>query len=239
MEGEMLKAYIASPMFTEKQNAHITEIEDICRRNQIAFYSPRFGEASKHYAVLKSNQSLELILTKNLIFTENIKNLKESDLVFLNPEGFDSGTFFELGFALSKHKHIVCTVPEMELELREVIDRFIKQITVLDPTTLYGVTLHCEGIAIWCEDKYDGGTLITAESGTEYVAMSKILLGYLYGLNIPALSYVDVPRKTNLMLSCSADVYELTDNTKKPKDIQTISGSLKVLRHITGAEKDE
>lgn len=239
MEGEMLKAYIASPMFTGEQNAHISEIEDICRSNQIAFYSPRFGEASKHYAVLKEDQRLELSLTKNLIFAENIKNLQESDLVFLNPEGYDSGTFFELGFALSRHKQIVCTVPEMELELRRVISRFMERVTTLDPASLFGVTLHCEGITIWCEDNYDKGTLITAESGTGYVAMSKILLGYLYGLNLPNLSYVDVPRKTNLMLTCSVDVYELTDSTKKPGDVQNLSGSYGLLRLVTGAEKDQ
>lgn len=221
----MTKAYIASPLFNEEQNAHITQIEHYCKDNHIGFFSPRGGEVSKHYALLTDQSSeFDIHISKNLIFTENIKEILDSDVVFVNPKGFDSGTFFELGFALSKGKQVICTQPEMQGEFSKLISKFkSKMYESMRGHDLPHTTIYCEGDSFYVKDNTGLTCTVIAEQDCEYHAVSKILIGFLYGLNVPVIDYIDVPRGSNLMLSSCVNVYELTDDSVKLKDIESVA----------------
>lgn len=235
-----MKAYIASPLFNEHQIDHIMKIEDYCDKVDLSYFSPRNGKASKEYFKIPEDNKFEINLSKSVIFASNIFNIDDSDIVFVNIEGFDSGTLFELGYALAKDKYVVCSNPEdkYQVEFKNIISDFLHGVDKLNYykiKSIRGVFISCNGntfnpLGINSDD----GIIVRAENDRDsYKGFSKILLGYLYGMKYRKLSYVDIHRKSNLMLSCSVNVYEVEDNSDNTKYIP-----LNNLKLVVG-EKDE
>lgn len=230
----MTKAYIASPLFNDEQNAHITEIEKLCKDNHIGFYSPRDIEISKYYATLNENSpKFNINLAKNLIFVENIKGILDSDVVFVNPKGNDSGTFFECGFALSRNKPIICTQPELEASFSELISKFKSKIyESMRAHNLPYSTICCDGDSFYVKDNTSTHcTVIAEDSDKPYCAISKLVIGFLHGLNVPVIDYIDRPRKSNLMLSSCVNVFEV-HNEHKLNEFTTAYDSTDIVRKV-------
>lgn len=212
-----MKAYIASPFFNEKQLMDTMTVEKSCQAAGWDYYSPRLGTISKEYGLLREGDDPHKIyLYKNMVFAEDIIEIDSSDVVMVNYDGKDSGTLFELGYALVRNKMIICSSddPKVRAEFRKVltiaksfkdefyIGRGIFLIRGTELVKLMDSSFHEE----------DCATVIAEHDGKPYLGLSKILLGIMYAKNESCrIIYVDVPRKSNLMLTSSVDVYECKD----------------------------
>lgn len=212
-----MKAYIASPFFNEKQLADTMMVEKSCQAAGWDYYSPRLGTISKEYGLLREGDDPHKIyLYKNMVFAEDIIEIDSSDVVMVNYDGKDSGTLFELGYALVRHKLIVCSSddPKVRAEFRKVLA--IAKSIMTDFYIGNGIFLIRGTELIKLSDSAcpegDCATVIAEHDGKPYLGLSKILLGILYAKNESCkITYVDVPRKSNLMLTSSVDVYECKD----------------------------
>ena len=212
-----MKAYIASPFFNEKQLADTMAVESACKSAGWEFYSPRLGTISKAYGLLKEGEDPHKIyLYKNMVFAEDVIEIDSADVVFVNYDGKDSGTLFELGYAIAKNKMVICSSEDSKVrtEFRNLftIAKSISKEFYLSR----GVYLINAGEVIKLKDTADPdedyATVIAEHDGTYYMGVSKVLLGIMYARNESCrITYVDVPRKSNLMLTSSVDVYECKD----------------------------
>ena len=212
-----MKAYIASPFFNEKQLADTMAVENACISAGWDYYSPRLGTISKAYGLLKEGEDPHKIyLYKNMVFAEDIIEIDTSDVVFVNYDGKDSGTLFELGYALAKNKMVICSSddPKVRTEFRKVLT--IAKNLNNDFYIGRGVFIAKGEEIVKIRDsacpEEDYATVIAEHDGSPYLGLSKILLGIMYAKNESCkITYVDVPRKSNLMLTSSVEVYECKD----------------------------
>ena len=89
-------AYIAGPLFNEKEREFLEEINSICRAIGISTYLP-----SQDGGLLNQDNSDE-------VFQTDIEALNKADIVVANLNGadVDSGTAFEIGYAFAKGKKL-------------------------------------------------------------------------------------------------------------------------------------
>ena len=89
-------AYIAGPLFNEKEREFLEEINSICRAIGISTYLP-----SQDGELLNQDNSDE-------VFQTDIEALNKADIVVANLNGadVDSGTAFEIGCAFAKGKKL-------------------------------------------------------------------------------------------------------------------------------------
>ena len=89
-------AYIAGPLFNEKEREFLEEINSVCRAIGISTYLP-----SQDGGLLSKDNNDE-------VFQMDIKALNKADIVVasLNGVDVDSGTAFELGYAFAKGKKL-------------------------------------------------------------------------------------------------------------------------------------
>ena len=89
-------AYIAGPLFNEKEREFLEEINAVCRAVGISTYLP-----SQDGGLLNKDNDDE-------VFQMDIKALNKADIVVasLNGVDVDSGTAFELGYAFAKGKKL-------------------------------------------------------------------------------------------------------------------------------------
>ena len=89
-------AYIAGPLFNEKEREFLEEINSICRAIGISTYLP-----SQDGGLLNQDNSDE-------VFQTDIEALNKADIVVANLNGadVDSGTAFEIGCAFAKGKKL-------------------------------------------------------------------------------------------------------------------------------------
>ena len=89
-------AYIAGPLFNEKERELLEEINSICRAIGISTYLP-----SQDGGLLNQDNSDE-------VFQTDIEALNKADIVVANLNGadVDSGTAFEIGCAFAKGKKL-------------------------------------------------------------------------------------------------------------------------------------
>ena len=206
--------YIASPFFTDKDLEEVKKIENYLQSNSMKFFSPRLSILDSTYSEFTGDKNL----IPQLIFEENINNINHSNVVIVNLEGFDSGTLFELGYAMSRDKRIILynnhrnlTLADYAKDLKEVyshmiLENYSYQFDKFTPK----------------EIKVSLPRSILAENVSnfdDYYGKSKVLLGYIYGEmrnsprsnDIKLINFIDTPRKSNLMLSVPFTIYE-TDN---------------------------
>jgi len=186
------KIYIASPFFNEEQLKEVEQIEMICEKCKYDYFSPRKSQSTDFVKTLEQDDWL-FELGKKFFFIDDIVQLDECDMIIVNPNNYDSGTLFELGYAIAKGLKIFPS--------HQKYDRFIKDtiIKVNQTTDRYGLVYTDEHTKI---------AYVFAETSDEkYEGFSKVMLGYLYanGFNI---KYFDVPRKSNIMLTSACSVYE-------------------------------
>lgn len=89
-------AYIAGPLFNEKEREFLEDINSICSAIGISTYLP-----SRDGGLLSQDNDEE-------VFQMDIKALNKADIVIANLNGVDvdSGTAFELGYAFAKSKKL-------------------------------------------------------------------------------------------------------------------------------------
>ena len=89
-------AYIAGPLFNEKEREFLEDINVVCRAIGISTYLP-----SQDGGLLSQNNDDE-------VFQTDIKALNMADIVVANLNGadVDSGTAFELGYAFAQEKKL-------------------------------------------------------------------------------------------------------------------------------------
>ena len=89
-------AYIAGPLFNEKEREFLEEINSVCRAIGISTYLP-----SQDGGLLTQDNDDE-------VFQMDIKVLNKADIVVasLNGPDIDSGTAFELGYGFAKGKKL-------------------------------------------------------------------------------------------------------------------------------------
>ena len=89
-------AYIAGPLFNEKEREFLEEINAVCKAIEISTYLP-----SQDGGLLNQDNDDE-------VFQTDIKALNKADIVVasLNGPDVDSGTAFELGYAFAKGKKL-------------------------------------------------------------------------------------------------------------------------------------
>jgi len=96
-----LKVYLAGGWFSPFQDTALSVIEDILsERKDIKVYSPR------REMVLDGNED---ITRQNTVFEENVKQIKEADIVISSTVDKDMGTLFECGYANAIDKPIIYT----------------------------------------------------------------------------------------------------------------------------------
>ena len=91
-----MKAYIAGPLFNEKEREFLDEINSICRAIGIDTYLP-----AQDGGLLCNDNADE-------VFKTDIRALNKASLVVasLNGVDVDSGTAFELGYGFAKRKKL-------------------------------------------------------------------------------------------------------------------------------------
>ena len=89
-------AYIAGPLFNEKEREFLEDINGICRAIGMSTYLP-----SQDEGLLSKDNDDE-------VFQMDIKALNKADIVVasLNGTYVDSGTAFELGYGFAKGKKL-------------------------------------------------------------------------------------------------------------------------------------
>lgn len=89
-------AYIAGPLYNEKEREFLEEINSVCRAFGMSTYLPY-----QDGGLLTQDNSDEVFLT-------DIKALNKADIVVANLNGVDvdSGSAFELGYAFAKEKKL-------------------------------------------------------------------------------------------------------------------------------------
>ncbi len=89
-------AYIAGPLFNEKEREFLEEINSVCRAFGMSTYLPYQGGG-----LLTQDNNDEVFLT-------DIRALNKADIVVANLNGVDvdSGSAFELGYAFAKEKKL-------------------------------------------------------------------------------------------------------------------------------------
>lgn len=89
-------AYIAGPLFNEKEREFLEEINAVCKTIGISTYLP-----AQDGGLLSQDND-------NEVFQTDIKALNKADIVVasLNGADVDSGTAFELGYAFAKGKKL-------------------------------------------------------------------------------------------------------------------------------------
>ncbi len=124
--------YLAAPFFNEEQIALVDKLEDLIESVGYELFSPRKGEnaiemnkkilewqewdarrlfflqrntcGNKYKDPQPSQPSEELRLR---VFTDNVVNIDNADLVVAVIDDFDSGVLFELGYAYARHVPIL------------------------------------------------------------------------------------------------------------------------------------
>lgn len=89
-------AYIAGPLFNEKEREFLEDINGLCRAIGMSTYLP-----SQDGGLLNQDND-------NEVFQMDIKALNKANIVIasLNGTDVDSGTSFELGYAFAKGKKL-------------------------------------------------------------------------------------------------------------------------------------
>lgn len=256
-----MKVYIASPFFTNEQ---ITRVEEIERsldavRNDVYYYSPRRSNSSKMYATLENMNSVQAFVLKKQIFSENLNELDSSDALIANIEGLDSGTLFELGrFAGFNSSYKLIGEDALVRETYSNIE-ICKNIMGLVQKTFDSVREYKPNLVIDVESQnpvYVGGVgpiinfgerivTILAEAGTliPYFGVSKLLLGMLSTqYTKDEIMYIDVPRKSNIMLTQSCVVKECDDLVGVKHTFQScteeLSNMFAKLKHLDAVAVD-
>ena len=257
-----MKVYIASPFFTNEQITRVDEIERSLDavRDDIYYYSPRRSNSSKMYATLENMNSVQAFVLKKQIFSENLNELDSSDALIANIEGLDSGTLFELGrFAGFNSSYKLVGEDALVRETYSNIE-ICKNIIGLIQKTFDSVTGYKPNIVIDVESQspvYVGGVgpiinfgerialTVLAETGTSrpYFGASKLLLGMLSTqYTKDEIMYVDVPRKSNIMLTQSCVVKECDDLVEVKHTFQScteeISNMFAKLKHLDAVAAD-
>lgn len=89
-------AYIAGPLFNEKEREFLEEINTVCQAIGMSTYLP-----AQDGGLLSQDNDTE-------VFQTDIEALNKADIVVANLNGVDvdSGTAFELGYAFAKGKKL-------------------------------------------------------------------------------------------------------------------------------------
>ena len=190
------KIYIASPFFNEEQLDEVKQLELICEKCHYDYFSPRKSQSTDFVKTLNKDDFL-FELGKKFFFLDDIVQLDDCDTIIVNPNNLDSGTLFELGYAIAKKIRIFPS--------HQKYDKLIKDLicTVMNNSDYYKDIVFDD-----CENKY----IFAESSDMKYEGLSKVFLGYFYakGYNI---YYFDIPRKSNIMLTSACSVYECKDET--------------------------
>lgn len=208
--------YIASPFFNAEQSAQVTMMENYCKKNKIKYFSPRSTNKSKNYSKL-SVDSPELGLYKYGIFTDNVRMIDREGIVLANPDNFDSGTLFEVGYALGKDYDVLPAFDSYKSLIESYIDEinavaannvFYPGCIVFIENEKYSV-YRCNEFQDTVDNTYNQRINVVAESASsgKYKGLSKVLLGYIYASRVP-FNYFDVARKSNIMLTSAGRVFE-------------------------------
>lgn len=88
-----MKAYIASPFFNGEQLERVKFIEDILKKTNFEFFSPRLDT----YVKPDSNQS-----EREVAFRDNLRGIENADFIIVVTDGKDVGTMFEAGYAFNE-----------------------------------------------------------------------------------------------------------------------------------------
>jgi len=104
------KVYLAGPFFNTEQLYVAGKVEDICKKNNVKFFSPRLEcfcppNASRHQ--------------RAKTFNMNIEHIEKAEFVFARIDDFDPGTIWEIGYAFAVKVPIFAytTVPDRGLNL--------------------------------------------------------------------------------------------------------------------------
>lgn len=225
------KFYIASPFFNDEQIEEVSNIEKFCYGCGYEYFSPRFSQSTDYIKRNITEDSWEFELSKKFFFKDDIDALDDCDAIIVNPNNLDSGTLFELGYALGtnmqiypSHQKYSKLVQDLVLSIKRLDTRTITKATIINCIDEYKYVINAtEGVDN--QVKY-----IIAENGNNYKGFSKVLLGYLYSLGYLCV-YLDSPRKSNIMLTSSGIVYETTD-MDSVKDFCRRSNTEDIISHI-------
>lgn len=237
-----MKAYIASPFFDDVQLREVQEVESEMDRMGVDAFSPRLSVASKMYSdALRSKMdpdSAEMKRIKKYIFIDDVDKINDVDMFLVNLNNFDSGTLWELGYHLTHNFNAEAKIIPFGTnheKLGEIISKYYElysEFSKVDDES-YNKTKYTsiimdlrKGFDVYSVEldkpcsKYLGpdSIWIIAESAGAgpYLGISKVMLGSLFpslhnGKSI--VHYIDVPRKSNIMLTQSgAHVFEYTGN---------------------------
>ena len=255
-----MKAYIASPFFNETQIKEVEEVEKEMARLGVDAFSPRLSEASKMYSeVFKANMdpsSPYVQRVKKYIFLDDLNNIYGADMFLVNLNNFDSGTLWELGVHLNENNdkntiipfgsnidklpEIISSYESIDHDVHELfLDRIWPSEThnwdvVLDFRKGLDITIM-ESIDQTNKDRFNYWIIAEdPKSGIPYRGLSKVILGSIYNRIDTKVNYIDVPRKSNIMLTQSGSkVYEYTGSDYSNEvfytDKEIITKSLKLI----------
>jgi len=125
--------YLAAPFFNEKQLAFVESIENVLISAKLDFYSPRSE------GVLSSQTQEEKMKNKRAIYDKNIENLDKCDLMVAVIDGRDTGTIWEMGYAIGKGVTVISISNEgygLNIMLAESVQAHTKSLGEM----LYSIT---------------------------------------------------------------------------------------------------
>jgi len=130
--------YIASPFFTPTQLIAVEMVENIIRKYNMAFYSPRLD------GVLQNMTPEQRVANAPKTFKRNCVQIANASCILAILDEKDSGTTFELGFAYACRRYTLVNnrfrifgyrnnpAPTMNIMLRQCLDAFVESPDQLD-----------------------------------------------------------------------------------------------------------
>lgn len=196
-----MKTYIASPFFDKDgiQLKQVMELEQLLTALGDEFYSPR-----QHGNISEIQVGEQLVpLKMRLVFEDNINAINECGRMIVNLfNNRDIGTLFELGYAIAKKKQInvLCLNPgfgEVGIEFNDVAtQRYAK---MRSDTNIFEMFKFLEDMN---EKFISGGDPVKVDTNEDASFPAGImLLGYLYGRDIPAVYISSFKSKSNIMIT--------------------------------------
>lgn len=96
-EYKQIEVYIAGGFFNEEQLKAVSDIEERLKKESISFFSPRLEGG-----ILKNMSPREKARSISNVYRSNIDAIEEAGVVLAIIDDFDTGTVFEMGYAVAK-----------------------------------------------------------------------------------------------------------------------------------------
>jgi len=124
-----MRYYIAAPFFNQTQLQRVIEVENLLTIMQVEFFTPRL------YGVIKDMSEADRLKNMRGIYDMNIMMLHRCDGMIALVDDKDTGTIFELGYAVAIKLKGDRKIITLSFENKPV-----------NVMLAFGIDTHCKGI---------------------------------------------------------------------------------------------